>query len=123
MTFSVCRWFSIEYATFKVDAASNYYTIHVSSTGVGDAGDSFNVNSTSGVLMNGMKFSARDNDNDAWSGNCASTFGGGWWYNDCMYANLNGDLPSDSFYWHPLIDLGISSTWSLMTSRMMIVSV
>ena len=41
---------------------------------------------------NGMNFSTLDRDNDLWLDySCASIVGkGGWWYNDCFRANLNG---------------------------------
>uniref|UniRef100_G3Q4A9 Fibrinogen alpha chain n=1 Tax=Gasterosteus aculeatus TaxID=69293 RepID=G3Q4A9_GASAC len=51
---------------------------------LGDAGDA--LTPTHG----GMKFSTFDRDNDAWGGSCAEVNGGGWWYNGCLSANLNG---------------------------------
>nr|CAB3245586.1 ficolin-2-like [Phallusia mammillata] len=38
---------------------------------------------------NGMQFSTYDNDNDIGGANCASSRGGGWWYGQCDWTNLN----------------------------------
>ena len=47
------------------------------------AGDSFTYHA-------GHAFSTKDRDNDMYSGHCAQTRKGGWWYKYCMHSNLNG---------------------------------
>lgn len=45
--------------------------------------------------IDSMMFTTRDRDNDAKrEGNCATEFSGGWWYNGCFLANLNGRYPT-----------------------------
>ena len=39
---------------------------------------------------NGMMFTTKDSDNDKLGGNCAATYGNGWWFNACHHTNLNG---------------------------------
>jgi len=38
----------------------------------------------------GQQFSTYDEKHDLWSGNCAVSFKGAWWYNACHVSNLNG---------------------------------
>lgn len=53
----------------------------------GTAGDSLGYHRNSA-------FSTKDRDNDNSSGNCAAAYKGGWWFNSCVIANLNG------YYYH-----------------------
>ena len=75
---------------------------------------------------NGMMFTTKDNDNDKNSGNCAASYGNGWWYNNCHNTNLNG-----IYHKKPIVtDAGmIWPFWgkknvneSLKSSKMMIIS-
>ncbi|RVE60802.1 hypothetical protein OJAV_G00185030 [Oryzias javanicus] len=79
---------SAEY-TVKVGSEDEGYALHVSGY-TGDAGDSLAAPTASDVTHNGMRFSTFDKDNDNWEENCAEAYGGGWWYNSCQAANLNG---------------------------------
>jgi hypothetical protein len=37
-----------------------------------------------------MQFSTKDADHDGIVKNCALSYLGAWWYNDCLHSNLNG---------------------------------
>uniref|UniRef100_A0A3B1JTK1 Fibrinogen alpha chain n=1 Tax=Astyanax mexicanus TaxID=7994 RepID=A0A3B1JTK1_ASTMX len=76
----------------KVGSEAEGFLLSVSSY-TGDAGDALvqgHANMGSFLSHVGMKFSTFDKDNDKWEENCAATYGGGWWYNNCQSANLNG---------------------------------
>ncbi|XP_019909086.2 microfibril-associated glycoprotein 4 [Esox lucius] len=66
-----------------VNAEVDGYRLHVSGFRNGGAGDSLGH-------VSGSKFSTFDKDQDSNSGNCASVYGGGFWFNNCLYTNPNG---------------------------------
>ncbi|XP_069580702.1 fibrinogen alpha chain-like [Brachyistius frenatus] len=72
--------------TMRVGAEQDEYRLQVSGY-AGDAGDAL---VTPDSPHSGMKFSTLDRDNDESGESCAEMFGGGWWYNSCQTANLNG---------------------------------
>ncbi|XP_060716033.1 fibrinogen alpha chain [Tachysurus vachellii] len=82
------------YAEYNIQVGSETegFQLRVSSY-TGDAGDALVqglANMGSFLSHTEMKFSTFDRDNDKWEENCAEIYGGGWWYNNCQSANLNG---------------------------------
>ncbi|XP_028647207.2 LOW QUALITY PROTEIN: fibrinogen alpha chain [Erpetoichthys calabaricus] len=82
------------YAEYLVHVGpeSDGYSLKVSKY-EGDAGDALiqgQPNYGQFTSHMGMKFSTYDRDNDKWEESCAAMYGGGWWYNNCQAANLNG---------------------------------
>ncbi|XP_019861121.1 PREDICTED: fibrinogen-like protein A, partial [Amphimedon queenslandica] len=72
------------YSTFNVSDGSTEYILTVGGYS-GTATDSL------AWYHSGRRFTTRDNDNDLRSGtNCAQSFTGAWWYNNCYYSSLNG---------------------------------
>ncbi|XP_053387401.1 microfibril-associated glycoprotein 4-like isoform X1 [Mercenaria mercenaria] len=62
-----------------------YYTLHID-RGQGTAGDTRGLS-----YNNGYHFTTYDADRDGSWANCAADRSGGWWYNTCAWANLNGE--------------------------------
>jgi hypothetical protein len=59
--------------------------------------------------LSGIQFSTRDQDNDLKpSANCVDKYKGGWWFNWCHIAFLNGPWsPGNWVYpWYPTITSG-----------------
>ncbi|EDW00929.1 ficolin-2 [Drosophila grimshawi] len=71
------------YDTFAVGNEANRYGLNTLGWYSGNAGDSLRYQQY-------MKFSTYDMDNDNSTINCAAQYSGAWWYNSCMYSNLNG---------------------------------
>ncbi|XP_065896255.1 ryncolin-1-like [Dysidea avara] len=81
----------LHYNLFRVGSDSEEYPLTIG----GFTGETPTDPFSTQQLLNGMKFSTYDNDNDRWrTGNCAVKIGnatdnGGWWYNTCRNINLN----------------------------------
>jgi len=71
-----------EYGTFSVAAGGANFEV-VFDDYSGNAGDALTYHS-------GNSFSTWDADHDRCSKNCAESYSGGWWYNCCYQANMNG---------------------------------
>ncbi|XP_051013315.1 fibrinogen alpha chain [Acomys russatus] len=78
---------------FRVGSEAEGYALQVSSYR-GTAGDALMEGSVEEgpeyTSHSNMQFSTFDRDADHWEENCAEVYGGGWWYNSCQAANLNG---------------------------------
>ena len=75
-----------KYGKFNIGDEQALYRLEVGSYS-GTAGDSLVASHN----LNNMAFTTKDRDNDRDSfGNCAVTYAGAWWYNNCQNCNLNG---------------------------------
>ncbi|XP_062581356.1 fibrinogen-like protein A [Saccostrea cucullata] len=80
------------YTTFYIGDEDSKYRLTVSGYS-GTAGDSLWYN-------NRMIFTTKDQDNDRSVLNCGVSYHGGWWYNQCAFANLNGQYAQSArFGW------------------------
>ncbi|XP_034478796.1 fibrinogen C domain-containing protein 1-like [Drosophila innubila] len=73
-----------KYDNFAIGNESNLYGLNTLGKYSGNAGDGLRYQEY-------MKFSTYDRDHDNSINNCAAQFSGAWWYNSCMYSNLNGE--------------------------------
>ncbi|XP_076318653.1 techylectin-5B-like [Tachypleus tridentatus] len=71
-----------EYSGFVVRSEVELFQMTYT-TYKGDAGDSLDHHK-------GASFSTKDMDNDNHKTHCSQRYKGGWWYNACHHANLNG---------------------------------
>ncbi|KAL7648014.1 UNVERIFIED_CONTAM: hypothetical protein RMT77_001630 [Armadillidium vulgare] len=80
------------YKRFYVEGESQGYRLHVNGYS-GNAGDSLSTDKEyDNFTADGMLFSTYDEDHDTSAEiNCSSFWNiGGWWFNRCSWANLNG---------------------------------
>ncbi|CAL1292463.1 unnamed protein product, partial [Larinioides sclopetarius] len=89
------------YDKFWIDGEDYKYTLHIKDYS-GNAGDSMSAPRSEpiynplflrieGIASHDKQmFSTKDDDNDNSNQSCADMYKGGWWYNSCHAANLNG---------------------------------
>ncbi|XP_068163563.1 fibrinogen-like protein 1 [Antennarius striatus] len=118
-----------EYKNFKVANEMDRYRLTFGAY-VGTAGDalsgSYRVGVSDWASHQGMAFSTYDQDNDNYKGNCALEDKGGWWFNKCHSAHLNGlyyptghysALTDDGVVWYPWRGWWYSLKTSIMKLR------
>ena len=77
-------WYSVEYQSFTVgDESNDQYRVNVDGFS-GDTGDGFYAAPVANA-HDGMSFTTYDQDNDLSTGNCASSWSGGFWFNCCYW--------------------------------------
>ncbi|XP_062576599.1 ryncolin-4-like [Saccostrea cucullata] len=98
------------YDGFSVSDETGKYQLFLAGPATGTLGDSMLDTGDSNTGLSGMSFSTPDRDNDKASYNCAtlSAIRGGWWYNDCHRAFLNGPWSPGSwpYPWYPAVTDG-----------------
>ncbi|XP_062609969.1 fibrinogen-like protein A [Saccostrea cucullata] len=90
------------YNQFSVADETNKYRLFLGGPATGTLGDSMLHTGVSYYVLSGMSFSTPDRDNDRYSSvNCAadSIRRGGWWFNHCHSAFLNGQWSPGSWFW------------------------
>ncbi|XP_070693177.1 fibrinogen-like protein 1 [Pempheris klunzingeri] len=118
-----------EYKHFKVANEKDHYRLSFGAY-VGTAGDalsgSYQVGVSEWASHQGIKFSTHDQDNDNYQGNCAQEDKGGWWFNRCHSAHLNGMYYPNGHYsastddgvvWYPWRGWWYSLKTSIMKLR------
>ncbi|XP_062596672.1 fibroleukin-like [Saccostrea cucullata] len=97
------------YNQFSVSDEADKYQLFLSGPATGTLGDRMLDTGSSSNDMSGMPFTTLDRDRDRWSGgNCAAEYrgGGGWWFNNCNDAYLNGQWLNWYQPWYPPFDNG-----------------
>ncbi|XP_062620123.1 ryncolin-1-like [Saccostrea cucullata] len=101
------------YDGFSVSDEAGKYQLFLAGPATGTLGDSMLDTGSSYGDLSGMSFSTPDRDNDLWrGGNCAASSNtrGGWWFNYCHWAFLNGLWPPADWIspWYPTVESGPS---------------
>ncbi|XP_062574918.1 fibroleukin-like, partial [Saccostrea cucullata] len=101
------------YDRFSVSDEAGKYQLSLAGPVTGTLGDRMLNTGTFYTDLSGMSFSTNYRDNDRYSsGNCAASSGrrGGWWFNACSHAFLNGQWSPGDWQrpWYPAVTSGTS---------------
>ncbi|XP_061190380.1 fibroleukin-like [Saccostrea echinata] len=106
------------YDQFSVSNEAEKYKLFLAGPATGTLGDSMLNTALSRNNLSGMYFSTPDRDNDRSDKNCAnsSSTRGGWWFNSCRIAFLNGPWYPASWSrpWYPTVISGIPVKETMM---------
>ncbi|XP_035772761.1 fibrinogen-like protein 1 [Anopheles albimanus] len=104
------------YNSFLIGNEAEGYNLKILGAYSGTAGDAL-------THHKGMKFSTADQDNDAHANaNCAKTYHGGWWFNSCHLAFLNGLHRNVNGKENPMIGwFGFHNEWRGLRSTLMMI--
>ncbi|XP_062620647.1 fibroleukin-like [Saccostrea cucullata] len=110
------------YDQFSVSNEVESYKLFLAGNVTGSLGDGMFKTNWLPLRYNlsGMAFSTFDNDNDKNldydGGNCAGRHKGGWWFNFCQGAFLNGPWSSSGWMrpWHPTVKSGTNVRATIM---------
>ncbi|XP_062597414.1 microfibril-associated glycoprotein 4-like [Saccostrea cucullata] len=109
------------YDRFSVSDEAGKYQLFLAGPATGTLGDSMLDTGNPNRDLSGMSFTTPDRDNDRASLHCAtvSYTRGGWWFNACHAAFLNGQWSPESWYnpWSPTVTSGTSVRGTTMMIR------
>ncbi|XP_061174803.1 angiopoietin-related protein 7-like [Saccostrea echinata] len=95
------------YETFAISNEAGNYRLFIDGKVSGTLGNSISERPPNDVINN-MMFSTPERDNDGIYIHCAKNHKGGWWFNGCHDAYLNGPYGSSSWDqpWFPVLSKG-----------------
>ncbi|XP_062604328.1 ficolin-2-like isoform X2 [Saccostrea cucullata] len=106
------------YNQFSVADETNNYRLFLGGPATGTLGDSMLDTGDSDGDLSGMSFSTPDRDHDRSGSTCAALYNrrGGWWFNSCHLAFLNGPWSPGSWTnpWYPTVTDGREIKETLM---------
>ncbi|XP_061191050.1 fibroleukin-like isoform X3 [Saccostrea echinata] len=112
------------YQEFSINDEADNYSLFLGGPATGTLGDSMLKTGDSNKDLSGMSFTTPDRDNDRYSigiGNCAARprSRGGWWFNWCSYAFLNGPWYPAVWQkpWYPTVESGLTVKGTMMLIR------